>query len=682
MKICVIGAGISGLAAAHYLSDDPRHAITVLEASAVFGGRANVTAEGEHCTRLFLPDYHYLLELLSEIPVEGALTVCDSLQASDRFARTRRGQWLQIDHIYAFLSATPGLSLRDKWSISKANRESLLVAKKAQRQAHRALGRDRRDHDIEVARGTGTEDSLNLFAPIWNWSPRALMRAVRSARGSGTTYALPGATDRYLIEPWTRFLRSRGVVLRGCSHVETLGLEDDGVQVRTATANERFDVVLVTAFASDAYALLDRSGVPRPLDHRGHTHCKCFTIDLDPREAIVRRDAATRIYSHGGMTTVVQPRESRCVTLATFTASTERTKIVTELTRQLGLVHAPLRVRCRTNLEPGEAVFVGDYVDPVELAGPLAPYVYFAGSYTANSYAVDSGEGASRSAYYAVSRIATDHSVRVRSDEHLPVSPLPGRPSGETCGRRQRSHPNEHPHPARASRLWRLVCTASAIVARGVAELTFLDHGETSWPLDEPAVYVANHRSVFDVPAGLLTFRHLKVFPRLVVARKYFNGPAVGGLRAVGAFPALRGSDATVTAAATAIEHGESVAFMVEGRITTRAQAPLAAHGRGAAATATRTGAPIVPIGAWGTDRVWPTSRPWPLLRRRRPPVVIAIGQPIRPDGLSVDELKCRVRAALEALEQLAAERAGGLEPSGLDLSAPAQGASPRGPSS
>lgn len=648
MKICIVGAGLSGLAAAHYLSDDPSCSITVLEAGEQCGGRANVTADGEHCTRLFLPDYQYMLQLLGEVPAPGGGTVRDTLEASRRFAQVRNGRWLEIDHIYAFLSTTPGLTLRDKWDISKANRESLLVAKKAQKQARRALGR-RGDHGAEAARGTGAEDSLNVFAPVWNWSPTALVRAVGSARSSGTTYALPGATDCHLIDPWVAYLRSRGVELRTDARVESLRLDGDGVELRTATGTERCDVALITAFAGDAYALLDRSGIPRPLDHRGHTHCKCFTVDLDPREAIVQ-DTGTRIYSHGGMTTVVQPREHRCVTLATFTASTEQGTILEDLRRHLALAHPPVRVRCRTNLDPGEAVFVGTYVDPVELAAPLAPRVHFAGSYTANSYAVDSGEGACRSAYNAVGRIAAAHAVRIRPNHGLP-SPEYG---GDAPDPTPRPHPNAHPRPRRARRLWDVFCGASALVARGVAELTFLDRSGAAWPLGEPAVYVANHRSIFDVPAGLLTFRHLEVFPRLVVATKYFDGPGVGGLRAIGAMPALRGSDATVTGAVAAVLHGESVAFMVEGRITSRAEAETAAHGRGAAATAARTGAPIVPIGSWGTGEVWSGSRPWPLVRRRRARVTIAIGEPIRPGGLSMDELELRIRESLRELELVA----------------------------
>ena len=662
LRICIVGSGIAGLTAAHYLSDGGRHDITVLEASAELGGRASVTADGEHCTRLFLLDYEYLLQLLQEVPGESG-SVYDGLEACRRFARTRRGEWIQIDHIYAFLSKTPGLSLRDKWDISKTNRESLLVAKRAQDAARARVLREltqRRDGtDPDLAESTDPETSLNVFAPIWNWSGRALVRAVRSARTSGaTTYAFPGSTDRYLTTPWVEFLRGRGVRIRTNAPVEQLRPLGDGVEVMIPGSTETFDVLLVTAFATDAYALLDRSGLPRPLDHRGHTHCKCFTLELDPREPILY-EPGVRIYSHGGMTTVVQPAESRCVSLATFPASTEQAVVIGDLRAKLPLKYEPLRVRCRANLSASEAVFVGTYVDPVTLGEPLRPLVYFAGSCNDNSYPLDSGEAATRSAFNAVKRMTVDHpSVALRSNAGLP--PAIHQPDQIVVTRR--SHPNTLVSPMRSRMLWRLCCGASAVVARTTCRLSFLEPADSALHRPAPAVYIANHRSIFDVPAGILTFRKLRVFPRLVVATKYFDTAAGGLLRTIGALPAFRGSTATVNAAVAAIRQGESVGYMVEGRILRREEATTAAHGRGAALTAVRAGVPIVPIASSGTDRVWSAARPRPLFNRpsRRPAVVIAIGEPIHPQGLTADELADRIRTSLRELEDVAFAGAGG----------------------
>lgn len=46
VKICVIGGGISGLAASHYLSEGGEHQVTILEAAPLLGGRANVADDG------------------------------------------------------------------------------------------------------------------------------------------------------------------------------------------------------------------------------------------------------------------------------------------------------------------------------------------------------------------------------------------------------------------------------------------------------------------------------------------------------------------------------------------------------------------------------------------------------------------------------------------------------------
>jgi 1-acyl-sn-glycerol-3-phosphate acyltransferase len=200
---------------------------------------------------------------------------------------------------------------------------------------------------------------------------------------------------------------------------------------------------------------------------------------------------------------------------------------------------------------------------------------------------------------------------------------------------------------------------ASAVSGAAVSRMSFVDLSETEWPLGAPAVYVANHRSIFDVVAGLRTFDHLGIRPRLIVAERFFQGTAGRALSAVGALPALRGSDATTSAAAAAVTAGESVAFMVEGKLTTRADSRDAAHGRGAPTVAALTGVPVVPLGSWGTDRPWPRPRPWPVLRFRRPKIAVAIGPPIRHRESSPTELGRRIRASLDELELIAGRHIG-----------------------
>lgn len=656
MKICIVGSGVAGLAAAHYLSDQHSHEIVVFESAPVLGGRANVSDDGEHCTRIFLHDYHYLNDLLCKVPSVSGGSLLDSLVVAPRFARARDGRWVEINHIYAFLARGDGLSILDKVAISMSNRRSLLVAVDADRQKRREEIPGTGRWTIRLSRqGRITSaTSSNRYASIWNWSPAGLYRALRSAGSSPGASVLVGCTERHLILPWVEYLRRRGVAISANRRVDRLGPEGDFVRVWSAEGSELFDIVIVTAFATDAYELLDRSGFPRILDHRRHTHCKAFTVDLDPREPVLG-DSWPRIYASLGITTVVQPSEQRCVSMAAYPMSTEREYVLGIVGEQLSLVHPPIAVRERENLEPGEAVFVGDYVDPVSLAGQLAPRVQFAGSCMDNSYPVDSAEGACRSAYQAVERVAASFpEVCVRRP------PSDGGPATRTplfrATSRGRAHPNAPANSAMTRRLWQAgyhFCRAAVMLA---ATVQYRDRSGVSWPLGRPAVYVATHRSVFDVPVGILTFQRLAVLPRLVVAAKYFNHPLGSILRGIGALAAIRKSDATINAAVAALNCGESVAFMIEGKVVERTSADAAKYGRGAIEAALRAGAPIVPIAAGGTDRVWPADKRKPFLRLPRTPVRVAIGAPIEPTD-SFQAIASRVREELQALEEYATGR-------------------------
>ncbi len=623
MDICIVGSGISGLSAAHELSRQPGLSVTVLERDSEFGGRANVTADGEHCPRFFLPDYTQLYQLLREIPL-GDATVYDALAPARRFAQTVAGEWVEISHLYA--SRARELSRRDRRAISKENRKSLLIAKQGR-------------------------TNTNRFGYAANYSPRAMVRMFQSFHATKLAYVFPGGMDRYVIEPWIAYLRARGVIIEAGSQADLVLANSDSVEVLVQGVRRRFDAVLVTAFAPDAYSLLDRAGVARPLDCRQHTHCKCFTVDLDQREPILT-DPDVRVYSNCGITTIMQPAERRCIALCTVSRSTAETFVIDRLTEDLRLRHPPVRVRSRDNLAPGEAVFVGDYVDPTILEGIVGRGAYFAGSSMANSYPVDSAEGACRSAYCALERMAAAH-PEIEPPRSAAAVPRP------SATQRPRSHPNMVTNTRALTFLWRACCIASAVSGAAVSRMSFVDLSETEWPLGAPAIYVANHRSIFDVVAGIRTFDHLGVRPRLIVAERFFRGTAGRALTAVGALPALRGSDATISAAVAAIEAGESVAFMVEGKLTTRADSRDAAHGRGAPTVAALTGVPVVPLGSWGTDRPWPRPKPWPVVRLRRPRIAVAIGPPIRHHESSPAELGPQIRVSLGELELIAGRHVG-----------------------
>ena len=123
----------------------------------------------------------------------------------------------------------------------------------------------------------------------------------------------------------------------------------------------------------------------------------------------------------------------------------------------------------------------------------------------------------------------------------------------------------------------------------------------------------SNHRSYFDVAALGLVAARLGRPVRFMAKQELFDAPVVGQLaRALGGIPVDRGSGSAdpMRQAAAALRAGEVVIVLPQGTIP-RGEAffdPVL-HGKtGAARLAAETGAPVVPIGLWGTEQVWPRS--------------------------------------------------------------------------
>ncbi|HSB85830.1 MAG TPA: lysophospholipid acyltransferase family protein, partial [Ilumatobacteraceae bacterium] len=111
------------------------------------------------------------------------------------------------------------------------------------------------------------------------------------------------------------------------------------------------------------------------------------------------------------------------------------------------------------------------------------------------------------------------------------------------------------------------------------------------------------------------------------------------------------GSDEPLQAAADALERGEMVALMPQGTIPRgRAFFEPKLRGRwGAARLATMTRAPVIPIGLWGTEKVWPRSARLPnVLNVVDPPLItIRVGPPVELKYRSADADTQRIMAAL-----------------------------------
>ena len=216
-------------------------------------------------------------------------------------------------------------------------------------------------------------------------------------------------------------------------------------------------------------------------------------------------------------------------------------------------------------------------------------------------------------------------------------------------------------------------------------------------PLHGPAVLVANHRSYFDpLAVGLPAGRRGRPV-RFLGKKEVFDAPVLGDLAAaLGGIRVERGSgsDEPLRAAEDALHAGEMVAIMPQGTIP-RGPAFFdpELHGRwGATELARATGAPVIPVGIWGTEDVWPRSSKIPNVTNvLYPPTVrIRVGHGVPLAGHDLDEDTRSIMYAIVDLlppeaastpapsaEELASTYPDGKVPDDVDDSRPARGGSP-----
>ncbi len=156
-------------------------------------------------------------------------------------------------------------------------------------------------------------------------------------------------------------------------------------------------------------------------------------------------------------------------------------------------------------------------------------------------------------------------------------------------------------------------------------------------PAAGPAIIVGNHRSYFDPAALALAIARTNRTVRFLGKKEVFDAPVVGQIAsAMGGIRVERGtgSDAPLQAAADALGAGDLVALMPQGTIPRgRTFYDLVLKGRwGAARLAALSGAPVIPVGLWGTEKVWPRSARLPnVLNVLTPPTItITVGPPVK----------------------------------------------------
>jgi putative phosphoserine phosphatase/1-acylglycerol-3-phosphate O-acyltransferase len=176
-------------------------------------------------------------------------------------------------------------------------------------------------------------------------------------------------------------------------------------------------------------------------------------------------------------------------------------------------------------------------------------------------------------------------------------------------------------------------------------------------PETGPAIVVANHRSYFDPMALGMALSKRGRPVRFLGKKEVFDAPVIGQVaRAFGGIRVERGtgSDEPLLEASKALSAGQVVALMPEGTIP-RGEAffdPELKGRWGAARLAAMTGAPVVPVGMWGTERVWPRSSRVPnVLQITNPPLItIRVGKPVYVDG---DDPDVDTKLIMDAISSL-----------------------------
>jgi putative phosphoserine phosphatase / 1-acylglycerol-3-phosphate O-acyltransferase len=183
-------------------------------------------------------------------------------------------------------------------------------------------------------------------------------------------------------------------------------------------------------------------------------------------------------------------------------------------------------------------------------------------------------------------------------------------------------------------------------------------------PHDGPAILVGNHRSYFDPLAIGFTIARVGRPLRFLGKKEVFDAPIVGQIAtAMGGIRVDRGtgSDEPLKAAAEALEAGQAVAIMPQGTIPRgRAFYDTELQGRwGAAKLAKMTKAPVIPLGLWGTEQVWPRNARFPdVTNLTDPPTVrVRVGTPVDLKYRSLDLDTKRMMAAIVDLLPAAARR-------------------------
>lgn len=171
------------------------------------------------------------------------------------------------------------------------------------------------------------------------------------------------------------------------------------------------------------------------------------------------------------------------------------------------------------------------------------------------------------------------------------------------------------------------------------------------------AVVAANHRSMFDVVAGLVCLHRFGRYPRLLIERRYVDNRWTGPFaRAIGAIPVDRdaGGGAAFGAAMDALHDGVPIILMPEGKLHWDPGHPrsIGPTKTGVSRLAVGAGVPVLPAALSGTERILPPTGRLPRLNPfRRKTVVCNVADEVL--HLTSDDHRANTDRIMEAVRGL-----------------------------
>jgi 1-acyl-sn-glycerol-3-phosphate acyltransferase len=186
---------------------------------------------------------------------------------------------------------------------------------------------------------------------------------------------------------------------------------------------------------------------------------------------------------------------------------------------------------------------------------------------------------------------------------------------------------------------WRFGVLVLGAISRPL--LTIRVNGVEHVPMEGPGIVASNHVSVLDgIALALVIARHRRRMTRFLTAAEFFRKPIYAwALRLYRQIPIRRGGgdEGALDEAVRTVREGALAGIFPEGKVNPAPEGALQRGRTGVARVALATGAPVVPVGIWGTQRRWPRGG----IRWERPvrttialefrPPVTGVGDPDSP---------------------------------------------------